>query len=83
MKKNILNLGKALNKNTQKEITGGGGHHSTGNSTTTGTTLTPKDPDYWTPGGKYACYTRYENPNSFSHISLYDETGKVYICWPY
>ena len=86
MKKSILNLKgvRQLTKNEKEIILGKGGTGiSSGTTSTVGSTLSEDDKDYWTPGGKFACYTRYQNPNSFSHISYYDETGSVYICWPY
>lgn len=87
MLKNILKLDavKQLTKKEQKETKGTGGINSggTNNISTSGPILSPDDPDYWKPGGKFACYTRYKNPNSFSHISNTDETGSVYICFPY
>ncbi|CAL2083319.1 hypothetical protein [Tenacibaculum sp. 190524A05c] len=86
MLKRILKLDgvKELTKNETETIQGKGGIGAGSGSTgSIGSTLSEDDKDYWTPGGKFACYTRYQNPNSFSHISNYDETGSVYICWPY
>ncbi|WP_435262918.1 hypothetical protein [Tenacibaculum sp. nBUS_03] len=85
MLKNILKLGgvQELNSSAQKEIEGGGGQ---GNSHVDTITISPSEPDYWTPGNKYACYVRPSasgNHPSFSHISNCDQTGKTYICYPY